>query len=138
MAGGSVTVNDATLYAYHFFHVVGSGDGYVLRYDQVVHYFGFFVATFVAYFLLLPQMKPGFRIGVVAFVAFLAGMGFGAINEIIEFAVVLAAPETGVGGYFNTAIDLVANALGALTAALIIAYGRVGVVALGHGKTADK
>jgi uncharacterized membrane protein YjdF len=128
MAGGAIYVNDVTLYSYKFFHVVtlGDGDGYILKYDQIVHFFGFFVATFVAYWLLLPQLKQNFRIGVIAFIAFLAGMGFGAINEMIEFAVVIYAPETGVGGYWNTSIDLVANALGALTAALIITFKGIG------------
>jgi putative membrane protein len=126
MAGGSVVVGDGVLYAYKFFHVVGGGDSYVLKYDQIVHFFGFFVATFVAYWLLLPQLKPNFRLGAIVFVAVLAGMGFGAINEIIEFIAVLAAPETGVGGYYNTAIDLVANALGALTAAFLIVKFKIG------------
>lgn len=120
MAGGSVIVDGSVLYAYHFFHIVGSGDSYVLRYDQLIHFFGFFTTTFVAYWLLLPQLKQQFRLGAVVFIAILASMGFGAINEIIEFMAVLAVPETGVGGYYNTAIDLVANALGALTAGLLI------------------
>jgi len=126
MAGGAVTVGDGVLYAWQIVHIVGSGDAYVLKYDQVIHFYGFFVATFVAYWLLLPQLKSVWRPGSIAFVAMLAGMGFGAMNEIIEFIAVLTAPETGVGGYYNTAIDMVANALGALAAALIIAYSSVG------------
>lgn len=126
MAGGSVVVGDGVLYAYKFFHVVGEGDSYVLKYDQIVHFFGFFAATLVTYWLLLPQLKPNFRVGAIVFVAVLAGMGFGAMNEIIEFGAVLAAPETGVGGYYNTAIDLVANGLGALTAAFFIIKFKIG------------
>jgi uncharacterized membrane protein YjdF len=126
MAGGAVHVGSGVLYGLHLFHVVGSGDAYVLRYDQVVHFYGFFVATLVAYWLLLPQLKSAFRPGAIAFVAFLAGMGFGALNEIIEFMAVLAVPDNGVGGYYNTAIDLCANALGALTAALAIVYSKLG------------
>lgn len=53
-------------------------------------------------------------------------MGFGALNEIIEFMTVLVVPDNGVGGYYNTAIDLCANALGALVAALIITYSKLG------------
>jgi len=126
MAGGAVQVGDGVLYGYRFFHIIGEGDSFVLRYDQVIHFYGFFTTTFVAYWLMLPQLKVGFRPGLVAFVAMLASMGFGAINEIIEFGTVLAVPDNGVGGYFNTAIDLVANGIGALLAALIIAYGTVG------------
>jgi putative membrane protein len=126
MAGGALVIGDHVLYWHHLVHIVGSGDAYVLRFDQLVHFYGFFTATFVAYWLLLPQLRPGFRLGAVAFVAALAGMGFGALNEIVEFITVLAVPENGVGGYYNTAIDIVANALGATVAAVVIAYGKVG------------
>jgi uncharacterized membrane protein YjdF len=132
MAGGSVNVNDGVLYAYQLFHIVGSGDSYVLRYDQLIHFFGFFTTTFVAYWLLLPQLKQQFRLGAVVFVAILASMGFGALNEIIEFVAVLAVPETGVGGYYNTAIDLVTNGLGALTAGLLIIKYKIGVGVFGE------
>ncbi len=127
MAGGSVPVGDGVLYGYHFFHVVGSGDAYVLRYDQIVHCFGFFTATLVAYWLLLPQLKQGARLGVIVFIAALAGMGFGAINEIVEFMAVLAVPDNGVGGYYNTAIDLVSNAIGATLAAVFILTTKLGL-----------
>ncbi len=123
MAGGALLVGDSVLYAYRFFHIVGEGDSYVLRYDQIVHFYGFFTTTFVAYWLLLPQLKPGFRVGIIAFIAAAASMGLGAVNEIIEFVAVLLVPDNGVGGYFNTAIDLVANGVGAILAALIITYG---------------
>ena len=130
MAGGSVVVGDGVLYAYriHEFIVLGpNADGFILRYDQVIHCFGFFVATFVAYWLLLPQMKHGARIGVLAFIAALAGMGFGAINEVVEFGAVLAVPDNGVGGYYNTAIDLCANAVGATLAAVVIVKMKLGL-----------
>jgi hypothetical protein len=54
--------------------------------------------------------------------AFFAAMGFGALNELIEFLAVLSVPETGVGGYYNTGLDIVANALGAICAAFIAPY----------------
>jgi hypothetical protein len=54
-------------------------------------------------------------------------MGFGALNEVIEFIAVLTIPHTNVGGYINTGWDLVFNLLGALTAAAAIRwhYARV-------------
>jgi len=125
MAGGAVIVGDSVLYGYRFFHLVGDGDSYVLRYDQLVHFYGFFTTTFVAYWLLLPQLKDGFRVGVIAFIAAIASMGLGAVNEVIEFIAVLVAPDNGVGGYYNTALDLVCNGLGAVLAALIITYGSI-------------
>lgn len=49
-----------------------------------------------------------------------AGMGFGALNEVIEFFMTLLVPETNVGGYINTGWDLVANLVGALIAVSLI------------------
>jgi hypothetical protein len=51
----------------------------------------------------------------------LAGMGLGALNEMLEFFVVLTIPDTNVGGYVNTGWDLVFNALGAAIAVVLIA-----------------
>ena len=42
------------------------------------------------------------------------GLGFGGLNEIIEFGATVISPNTGVGGYVNTALDLVADLIGAL------------------------
>ena len=49
-----------------------------------------------------------------------AGMGFGALNEIVEFMATLTLTETNVGGYENTGWDLVANMIGSIVAATII------------------
>lgn len=48
------------------------------------------------------------------------GMGFGALNEVIEFIAVLTIPNTNVGGYENTGWDLVANLVGTILAGVII------------------
>lgn len=117
MAGGGIKVNGDVLYALPVWRVAEVGDTYIFKFDQLVHAFGFFVATFVVYHFMRRAMEVSApRIG-MAFIAALGGMGLGAINEIIEFIPVLMLPETGVGGYYNTALDLVANAIGALTAA---------------------
>jgi hypothetical protein len=47
-------------------------------------------------------------------------MGFGALNEVIEFFAVLILPKTNVGDYENTGWDLFANLVGAIVTALII------------------
>jgi hypothetical protein len=49
-----------------------------------------------------------------------AGMGFGALNEVVEFVATLLVPETNVGGYENTGWDLVSNLVGVLLAAIAI------------------
>jgi hypothetical protein len=95
-----------------------------LKYDQVVHAYGFGVATWVCWQGLRAAIRqrggdaaPTFGLMVLAATA---GMGLGALNEVVEFAATLLVPETNVGGYLNTGWDLVANATGSSLAALAI------------------
>lgn len=93
------------------------------RYDQVVHAYGFFVATLASAEGVSAAVSPGKPLRVSAGLAFgfaLMGMGLGAVNEIIEFVATLVLPKTGVGGYTNTGWDLVSNAVGALTGAALL------------------
>ncbi|MEJ8567309.1 hypothetical protein [Elongatibacter sediminis] len=46
--------------------------------------------------------------------------GCAALNEVIEFTVTLLVPKNNVGGYVNTALDLVYDLVGAIIAALVI------------------
>ena len=49
------------------------------------------------------------------FFAVLASLGIGLLNEILEFTmVVFADAGDAVGGYYNTALDLVFNFIGAV------------------------
>jgi len=95
-----------------------------LKYDQLIHAYGFGVATWVCWHGIRAAIR--FRggnavptIGLMVLAA-LSGMGLGALNELIEFAATLLVPETNVGGYFNTGWDLVANFIGAVSAATLI------------------
>jgi len=95
-----------------------------LKYDQIVHAYGFGVATWVCWHGIRSAIMsrggtaaPAFGLLVLAATA---GMGLGALNEIVEFAVTLMVPETNVGGYINTGWDLVSNAVGAVCAATVI------------------
>jgi uncharacterized membrane protein YjdF len=95
-----------------------------LKYDQVVHAYGFGVATWVCWQGIRAAIRqrggdavPTFGLMVLAATA---GMGLGALNEVVEFAATLLVPETNVGGYLNTGRDLVANAIGATIAAFLI------------------
>ena len=65
------------------------------------------------------RVDPGHAVGVGVAVWFV-GMGVGALNEVIEFLATLALPDTNVGGYHNTGRDLIANLLGAATAAVVV------------------
>ncbi len=95
-----------------------------LKYDQIVHVFGFYVTTLVCWQGLSAIVRddrsdrplpPTF--GVLLLCA-AASQGFGALNEVIEFAATLLVPKTNVGGYVNTGWDLVSNLIGTAAAAV--------------------
>jgi hypothetical protein len=95
-----------------------------LKYDQVVHAYGFGITTWVCWQALRAAIRwrggaasPSFGLMVLCAAA---GLGFGAVNEIVEFAATLLIAETNVGGYRNTGWDLVANMIGATVAASLI------------------
>jgi hypothetical protein len=95
-----------------------------LKYDQLVHAYGFGMATWVCWQGIRAairkrggQVSP--TVGLMVLAA-TAGMGLGALNELIEFLATLLIPETNVGGYLNTGWDLVANFVGAAAAASVI------------------
>lgn len=124
MAGGGVPVDDSVLYSWVIWPVYGSGEMTILKYDQVVHAYGFGVSAWLLWHLMVrhfPQVRGSWT--ALSYPA-LGAMGLGAVNEIIEFAAVVALPDTNVGGYYNTALDLVFNATGALIAVTIIALTR--------------
>jgi len=90
------------------------------RYDQVVHAYGFGVATLACFQAIRAAAGPGLRMGIgIAFACLLMGVGLGALNEVIEFTATRFM-ETNVGDYPNTGWDLVANLLGASLAAVWI------------------
>ena len=96
-----------------------------LKFDQLVHGYGFGTATWVAWQGLRHGLRePRPSVGLV-FLAVCAGMGLGALNEVVEFFATLLVPETNVGGYVNTGWDLVSNLVGASLAGLaILVLGR--------------
>lgn len=97
----------------------------LLKYDQIVHAYGFGITTWACWHILSHALRqpdggavrPTF--GILTLCA-AAGMGFGALNEVIEFIAVQTIPNTNVGGYENTGWDLVSNLVGATIAAVII------------------
>jgi hypothetical protein len=121
MAGGGVRVGGDVLYALRLIPIVDvSGEFFILKFDQVVHAFGFGVATLLMFHLLKPAIGNKVSRRVVYFAAAAAGMGLGALNEVVEFIAVLVFPSTGVGGYYNTALDLVFNLIGVVIAVIFI------------------
>lgn len=110
-AGGNLRIGGDVLY--NFWVVRLDAQAPVLKFDQVVHAYGFAVATAASWQALrhaLPaetRMTWGLCLG-----AWFMGMGLGAANEMIEFAATLLVPNTNVGGYENTGWDLVFNGIG--------------------------
>jgi putative membrane protein len=64
--------------------------------------------------------KPAENPIALGIVLVMAGLGMGALNEILEFAVSIWVPQSGVGGYVNTSLDLCANLIGAILALVYI------------------
>ncbi|NNU81636.1 hypothetical protein HMH01_14440 [Halovulum dunhuangense] len=121
MAGGAVPVNGSVLYALQLVPLVSEGEMTILKYDQLVHAYGFGVTAWLLWHLMarhFPDLRGTTTIRVYPV---LGAMGLGSFNEMIEFAAVLSVPETHVGGYVNTSLDLVFNAAGAMIAMLVIA-----------------
>ncbi|MGH2683540.1 MAG: DUF2238 domain-containing protein [Actinomycetota bacterium] len=114
-AGGILYTGEEVLYRFKAAPVLP-------RFDQAVHAFGFGAATVAVWQGLRTELRRGTQPGAgIGFVVALAGMGVGALNEVLEFLSTRIFAETNVGGYVNTGWDLVYNALGASAAAAWIA-----------------
>lgn len=121
--GGGIRVGEGVLYDVQIIPLFDAGHELAaLKYDQIVHWFGVGVITLALYYLALPTITRKSDWRVVMLLIVLAGMGASIINEIVEFGAVLVLPETGVGGYENTLLDLTFNTLGALTALPLIRW----------------
>lgn len=95
----------------------------ILKFDQFAHLYFYFFATIFSFYLLKPYLKQGYSKKMIYVLLIFIGMGIGALNEIIEFSLVLAFESTGVGGYYNTLLDIIFNTLGAIVAVLYIHFG---------------
>nr|WP_274387414.1 DUF2238 domain-containing protein [Salsipaludibacter albus] len=112
VAGGMVPVGDGVLYAVWIVEPI-------VRYDNIQHAVGFGFVGRATWEVLRPRLGPaGDDPVVTVWLVLLAGCAFGAFNEIIEWVMTLTIPDTDVGGYDNTARDLVANLVGATTVAI--------------------
>jgi hypothetical protein len=115
MMGGTIKVGGEVLYHFRFWT-----DG--LKYDQLIHAYGFAVATLVCWsgFRKATGYDKPVTFGVASMLV-LMGVGLGALNEVVEFVMTLTLPSTNVGGYVNTGWDLVSNLTGAVIAAICVA-----------------
>lgn len=119
MVGGGLVIGGIRVYDFMILDIIGEPYN-ILRYDQFVHTLGFAVATIASYHIIKPNLKKNFSWKALSIIIVMAGVGFGALNEIIEFLATVFLHSTGVGGYVNTALDLVFNLIGAMGAMVFI------------------
>ncbi len=116
MAGGGLMIGDHVLYKQMVVHMFdGSGEFVILKFDQLVHLYGFGVAAAMVHWLLRTR-APSMRFIWRGLIAALTAMGLGVVNEIVEFAAFLALDKVGIGGFYNLELDLVFNTIGAVAA----------------------
>jgi len=116
--GGAVYIGGTKLYDLLLINIFnGSGispEFIMLKYDQLVHAYCYFAFSIIIYFILKKHMKSKQGPALVVF-TILSAIGIGLLNEIIEFGMVIFADAAAaVGGYYNTALDLVFNLIGAI------------------------
>jgi len=121
MAGGGVPVDGSVLYNLVLIRLVETQSYVILKYDQLVHAYGFAVTAWLLRHLLLRHFPRTAGSATALVYPVIGAMGLGSLNEMIEFTAVLMVPETNVGGYYNTALDLVFNSVGAVGAMAIAA-----------------
>jgi uncharacterized membrane protein YjdF len=117
LAGGWVIVRGDVLYNLVLIPIPNWTGLTIWKYDQLVHPFGAAAVALISY-ALLERSTPLRRMALFA-AAFMIGNGGGALNEVIEFITKITIPHTDVGGYYNTALDLFFNMIGAAIGGII-------------------
>ena len=121
LIGGGIKVAGKTVYSLHLIDIIDKGGQfYILKMDQLIHFYGFFVSAILVYQLIIATgsiapKSPKLMI----FLAWIGSMGLGALNEVVEFIAFVALAETGVGDVYNTGLDLIFNMFGALLGAFV-------------------
>jgi len=126
MMGGGVHVGENVLYRLIVLPLYDShdvsGEFVLLKFDQVLHFYIYFVMSFILAHLLRGKIKT--RPLYTGIIIALASIGLSVGNELIEFAAVVFLKNTGVGGYYNTLLDLLFNSLGAIIGSWIATVKR--------------
>ncbi len=120
MAGGGIVVGESVLYSATLLPLIETGELTLLKYDQLVHAYGFGITAWLLWHLMRRHYPATRHSWTVHVYPALGAMGLGSVNEIVEFIAVLAIADTNVGGYVNTALDLVFNAAGAILAVCLL------------------
>ena len=122
LLGGILYFGRTRLYDIMLINILGEPFN-LLKYDQFVHAYCYFAIAILMYYPLKKYMKTKSKTPLIVF-AILAAIGVGLLNEVIEFGmVVFADAADAVGGYYNTAMDLVFNLIGAIVGAFFAGKG---------------
>ena len=122
--GGAVPTSDGVLFAYRIFPFLDlGGEFYILKYDQVVHFYLYGLVALMAHHILTRSITAGTSGWLVSISAILISVGVSALNEIMEFLISIFMVN-GVGGYENTMLDICFNLVGALIAVVVYNYFR--------------
>lgn len=116
LLGAAVPVNGDILYNYVPFPIENPSGLTFIKFDQIVHTYGTLVAALLMYYFL--RRDTSFHWLGIAVFSILGASGIGALNEIVEFLAKMTVPNTDVGGYYNTAVDLCVNLFGAMLGTL--------------------
>jgi putative membrane protein len=112
LLGAAIPVNGDILYNYVPFPIENPTGLTFIKFDQIFHTYGTLVAALLMYYFL--RRDTSFHWLGIAVFSVLGAMGLGALNEVMEFIAKMTIPNTDVGGYYNTAVDLCVNAFGAV------------------------
>ncbi|MCK5612217.1 DUF2238 domain-containing protein [Candidatus Pacearchaeota archaeon] len=86
---------------------------FILRYDQLMHIYAYFIVAFFIYAIFKKITKKKFSKSMAFFIVFFATVGTGSLYESVEFSTTIFYPAGGVGTYVNNQLDLIFNAIGA-------------------------
>ena len=122
MIGGGVVVGGEVMYKFQMIPIWVTEDFFILKYDQFVHAYLYFVMVFVIWHLLKGNLNNKTNNWIIYPAITLISIGIGALNEIAEFTAVLIFGSTGVGDYYNNAWDIVFNSLGAVLGVIVLKF----------------
>lgn len=122
LSGGLIRVGHGVLYNAGLGQRSARLETHLIQVDHIVHTYGTAIAALTVWVLVVrPMVDPSVASpAAIAITCVLAGLGVGALNELVEFIVTLINTGSHVGGYANTGWDLVANAVGASVAGAVI------------------
>ncbi len=119
--GGAVHIADGVLFAYKIYPFMDyGGDFYILKYDQIVHFYLYMLVAIMAHHVLSYRFNIPKTSFLLALSAVLISVGVSSLNEIMEFLIAISLENNGVGGYENAMLDLIFNLSGAVVGILLL------------------